>query len=133
MKRYPSVDYLRGLAIFLMVYLHTFMRWFDRDTFIDQVGAGTAPLALVILLVLSLFFGSWCGFFLMVSEVFLLDSVLRGDLLLLLKVAAQDLQQNLFLLFGLTINFSPQFRQFLVSLNLSFRFLFLDIIFCLHF
>ncbi|MBD3353304.1 MAG: hypothetical protein GF364_17620 [Candidatus Lokiarchaeota archaeon] len=78
MKRYPSIDFLRGLAIFLMVYLHTFMRWFDRDTFIDIAFNEGVPLFFIILLVLSLFFGSWAGFFLMVSAMGNMISMYKG-------------------------------------------------------
>lgn len=69
MKRYPSIDFLRGFAIFLMVFLHTFMRWFDQDAFIEKINNGAAPLALVLLMVILLFLGSWAGFFLMVSAI----------------------------------------------------------------
>lgn len=79
MKRYPSIDFLRGLAIFLMVYLHTFMRWFDRNTFIAQAFSGSGvPLFFVVLLVMSLFFGSWAGFFLMVSAMGNMISMYKG-------------------------------------------------------
>jgi hypothetical protein len=69
MKRYPSIDFLRGFAIFMMVYLHTFMRWFDQGAFYNKLVAGETSLFLAILLIISLFFGSWAGFFLMVSAL----------------------------------------------------------------
>ncbi len=76
MRRYASIDFLRGFAIFLMVYLHTFMRWFDIDGFVANIG--DAPLSLLLLLVISLFLGSWAGFFLMVSAMGNMVSMYKG-------------------------------------------------------
>ncbi|MEX2684922.1 MAG: hypothetical protein Q6373_025330 [Candidatus Sigynarchaeota archaeon] len=78
MKRYSSIDFARGLAIFMMVWLHTFMRWFDQDRIVADITNGTAPLFLVVLMAVSLFFGSWAGFFLMVSAIGNMISMARG-------------------------------------------------------
>lgn len=78
MKRYPSIDFLRGFAIFLMVFLHTFMRWLDIEGFVDTIGDGGAPLSLLLLMIILLFFGSWAGFFLMVSAIGNMISMYKG-------------------------------------------------------
>ncbi len=78
MKRYPSIDFLRGFAIFLMVVIHTFMRWFDRNAFIDKIGTGEAPLSLLLLMIILLFFGSFAGLFLMVSAIGNMISMFKG-------------------------------------------------------
>lgn len=78
MKRYPSIDFLRGFAIFLMVFLHTFMRWLDIDGFVVKIGNGEAPMSLLLLMVVLLFFGSWAGFFLMVSAIGNMISMYKG-------------------------------------------------------
>jgi hypothetical protein len=76
MKRYPSIDFLRGFAIFMMVFLHTFMRWFDRNSIINNIGS--TPLALVLMMVCLLFLGGWAGFFLMVSAIGNMVSMYKG-------------------------------------------------------
>lgn len=78
MKRYPSIDFLRGFAIFLMVFLHTFMRFLDIDGFVSTIVEGGAPLSLVLLMVILLFLGSWAGFFLMVSALGNMISMFKG-------------------------------------------------------
>ncbi|MDG6225005.1 MAG: heparan-alpha-glucosaminide N-acetyltransferase domain-containing protein [Candidatus Thermoplasmatota archaeon] len=66
MKRFVSLDLMRGLAIFMMVIFHIPMRWYDRS-WMDSGGTveiHPIPLALALSI---LFFGAWAGFFLMVS------------------------------------------------------------------
>jgi hypothetical protein len=65
MKRYASIDFLRGLAIFLMVFVHTLMRWVWRDPIYSDMGSYS--LFAIIFLLAALFLGGWCGLFLMVS------------------------------------------------------------------
>ncbi len=78
MKRYVSIDFLRGLAIFIMIYLHTFKFWFNDSEFIDTVFNQGVPLFLVLLFVVMLFFGGWAGFFLMVSAMGNMISMYKG-------------------------------------------------------
>ena len=66
-KRYPTIDFLRGLAIWMMVFLHTLMRWVDRGAVVDTIGS--QQLFVVFILLSAVFFGAWCGFFLLVSAV----------------------------------------------------------------
>jgi hypothetical protein len=54
------------------------MRWFDQGTLEQQVMDGVAPLSIVVLLAICLFFGSWCGFFLMVSALGNMISMHKG-------------------------------------------------------
>lgn len=65
MKRYASIDFLRGLAIFLMVFVHTMMRWVYREPIYSDMGSYS--LFAVIFFIATLFLGGWCGLFLMVS------------------------------------------------------------------
>ncbi len=66
MRRFASIDFLRGLAIFLMLFLHSVMIVFDfgaLDT-IDQ-----APLINIVALLVLPFMGGLAGFFLLVSAI----------------------------------------------------------------
>ncbi|MHA1453265.1 MAG: hypothetical protein ACTSRD_10415, partial [Promethearchaeota archaeon] len=65
MKRYSSIDFLRGLAIFLMIFVHTMMRWVDRAPIMSDMGSYS--LFAVIFFIAVLFMGAWTGLFLMVS------------------------------------------------------------------
>jgi hypothetical protein len=65
MKRYASIDFLRGLAIFLMIWVHTFQRWVFREPLYSHMGEYS--LFAIIFLMAILWLGSWCGLFLMVS------------------------------------------------------------------
>ena len=76
MKRYASIDFLRGLAIFLMVFVHTLMRWVWRDPIMSDMG--NYSLSIVILLLAALFLGGWCGLFLMVSATGSMISMHNG-------------------------------------------------------
>lgn len=65
MKRYASIDFLRGYAIWMMIFVHTLMRWADQDAIsgmLDQL-----PMFIFVFLLAAIFFGGWAGFFLMVS------------------------------------------------------------------
>lgn len=66
-KRYVTIDFLRGLAIWMMVFLHTLMRWVDQNTIESTLD--TQELIIVIIFLAAVFFGSWCGFFLLVSSI----------------------------------------------------------------
>jgi len=66
MKRFVTLDFLRGFAILMMVVFHVPMRWYDRSWMDDGSTVEVAPLTLVLLLCV-MFFGAWAGFFLLVS------------------------------------------------------------------
>ena len=67
MKRFASIDFLRGLAIVMMLLLHVVMDVFAIDEYInklDQVGA----INLLALLIFP-YLGGLAGLFLMVSAM----------------------------------------------------------------
>ncbi len=64
-KKYASIDFLRGFAIWMMVFVHTLMRWVDQDGI--QATLDELPMMILIILLAAIFFGGWAGFFLMVS------------------------------------------------------------------
>jgi hypothetical protein len=68
MKRYPGLDIMRGLAIFMMVVFHVIMRWYDRGWLEDGELGGT-PLIFLVLLLVVIFFSGWAAFFLLVSSI----------------------------------------------------------------
>ena len=65
MRRYASIDFLRGLAIFMMLILHQVADTLDINNLLDNLDA--IPLANVVLLVVLPFLGGLAGFFLLVS------------------------------------------------------------------
>ena len=67
MKRYSSIDFLRGLAIVLMIILHTISDTLDIDTLTSDLSA--LPIIQILLLLVLPFFGGLAGFFLMVSAI----------------------------------------------------------------
>jgi hypothetical protein len=67
MRRFASIDFLRGLAIWLMILVHTIMRWYDRSWI--EVGGVNVPGILLALMILVIIVGGSAGFFLMVSAV----------------------------------------------------------------
>jgi hypothetical protein len=75
-KRYVTIDFLRGLAIALMVYLHIQMRWIDKWFYINNMA--TTALFNLFALLAAIFFGSWCGFFLLVSAIGNMISMQKG-------------------------------------------------------
>ena len=67
MRRYVSLDVLRGVSIAGMIFVHILediynMNWTNSD---QQIGI--APMVAVIMLMAGLYFGGWAGLFLMVS------------------------------------------------------------------
>ncbi|NMC05064.1 MAG: hypothetical protein GYA24_07635 [Candidatus Lokiarchaeota archaeon] len=67
MKRYASIDFLRGLAIFLMIVLHVISDSLDIDGILADIN--TVPLMNVIALVVISFLGGLAGLFLAVSAI----------------------------------------------------------------
>lgn len=67
MKRFASIDFLRGFAIFLMLFLHIISDTLYIDTLIADLN--NIPLGNVVALIVLPFLGGLAGFFLMVSAV----------------------------------------------------------------
>lgn len=67
MKRFASVDFMRGLAIFLMLVLHIIMHSIDIDTLTADM-SGLSLMEFVLMLILP-FAGGLAGLFLMVSAI----------------------------------------------------------------
>ncbi|MBD3227602.1 MAG: hypothetical protein GF329_05375 [Candidatus Lokiarchaeota archaeon] len=66
-RRFASIDFLRGLAIWLMILVHTVMRWYDRAWI--EAGGVEVPGILLVLMILLIVVGGSAGFFLMVSAI----------------------------------------------------------------
>ncbi len=67
MKRYVSIDFIRGLSIFMMIFLHLLDDLYDLSWTKTNASLGAAPLLNVVFLLAGLYFGSWAGLFLMIS------------------------------------------------------------------
>ncbi len=67
MKRFASIDFLRGLAITMMLVLHMIMHTIDVDTLMADMS--TVSFLEYILLIILPFGGGLAGFFLMVSAM----------------------------------------------------------------
>ncbi|MBD3353573.1 MAG: DUF1624 domain-containing protein [Candidatus Lokiarchaeota archaeon] len=65
MKRFSSIDFLRGLAMLMMIVLHTISDILDLDALLADM-ANLTLLELILLFVLP-FLGGLAGFFLMIS------------------------------------------------------------------
>lgn len=86
MKRIASIDFLRGLAIWMMVFLHVFNHKYDYswvfDAGIENIFQITNPFFAIFIL-FSGFFGNWVGIFILVSGVVntvsFVKRVSRGD------------------------------------------------------
>ncbi len=66
MKRFVTLDILRGASILCMLFLHLVTDLYDMS-WIGEAAMDSHPLFDVILLIVAVFFGSWAGLFLMVS------------------------------------------------------------------
>ena len=67
MKRFASLDFLRGLALFLMIFLHTLADVLDIDGMMPKIN--DIPLMNVVALVVVPFLGGLAGMFLLVSSI----------------------------------------------------------------
>ncbi|MGA1872086.1 MAG: heparan-alpha-glucosaminide N-acetyltransferase domain-containing protein [Thermoplasmatota archaeon] len=77
MRRFASIDFMRGLAIWMMVIFHVIMRWYDYEWVKEGEFEG-APLAVFVIFILVLYFSAWAGFFLMVSSIGNMISMYRN-------------------------------------------------------
>jgi hypothetical protein len=66
MKRFVTLDILRGASILGMIFLHLVTDLYDMS-WIGGAGMDSHPMFDIILLIVAVFFGSWAGLFLMVS------------------------------------------------------------------
>ncbi|MHA1112048.1 MAG: hypothetical protein ACTSRE_13150 [Promethearchaeota archaeon] len=67
MKRYASIDFMRGIAILLMIILHTISDLLDVDGLLAKIN--NIPFINVIALVVLPFLGGLAGLFLLVSAI----------------------------------------------------------------
>ncbi len=67
MKRFASLDFLRGFAIFMMVILHMVAHYIDMDAIFSSVNQ--IPIANILVLIILQFLGSLAGLFLLVSSI----------------------------------------------------------------
>nr|MDO8110665.1 hypothetical protein [Candidatus Sigynarchaeota archaeon] len=75
MRRYASIDFLRGLAIFLMIFLHVISDSFNIPGITSNIN--DVPLLNVIALLLVSFLGGLAGLFLAVSAIGNMISMMR--------------------------------------------------------
>ncbi|MFX1390079.1 MAG: hypothetical protein ACFE9Z_08460 [Promethearchaeota archaeon] len=67
MRRFASIDFLRGIAIVLMIFLHIITHVLDVDTLLAQID--NIPLINIFAFIILPFLGGLAGFFLMVSAI----------------------------------------------------------------
>ncbi len=67
MRRYASIDFLRGTAILMMIVLHIVMFMLDRDPLVAAINTG--PIINVIAMIILVTAGGCAGFFLLVSAI----------------------------------------------------------------
>ena len=67
MKRFASLDFLRGLAILIMICLHIISDMLDLDTLFADIN--NEPFINVIMLIVLPFLGGLAGFFLLTSAI----------------------------------------------------------------
>ncbi len=67
MRRFASIDFLRGIAIALMIFLHTILHVLDIDTLLNEIN--NIPAANIVAFIVLPFLGGLAGFFLMVSAI----------------------------------------------------------------
>ncbi len=66
MKRYVSLDFLRGFAIFNMIILHIISSILDAEALLNNIDS--VPLINMVALVILPYFGGLAGFFLLISS-----------------------------------------------------------------
>lgn len=66
-RRYASLDFLRGMAIFMMIILHTISWTLDVDGLLGQIN--DVPVINIVALVVLPYLGGLAGFFLLVSAI----------------------------------------------------------------
>ncbi len=66
MKRFVSIDFLRGFAIVAMIALHVFIVTFDTDILLAALEGEGSP-ALIVVAIVIIYFASFAGLFIFVS------------------------------------------------------------------
>ncbi len=66
-SRYATIDFLRGFAIWIMVVLHVLVECYD-DTAVTT-SMEDVPISLLVILIIAVYLGGWCGFFLLLSSI----------------------------------------------------------------
>ena len=69
MRRFASIDFLRGFAIWLMLLLHVVMRAYDYSWANDAVTLGEKSMIFLVLMLVIMFLAGWAGFFLLISSI----------------------------------------------------------------
>ena len=65
MKRSATIDFIRGMAIFGVCFVHFFSDLFDASSAFANINS--LPLSLLLLLIIIIYFGTWGGLFVMIS------------------------------------------------------------------
>ncbi|MHA1822101.1 MAG: hypothetical protein ACTSU2_03100 [Promethearchaeota archaeon] len=76
MKRYVTIDFMRGLAIFGVVFVHIFSDLFDENSIMNNLN--NIPLSFILILILILYLGCWGGMFVMISATGNMFSMYRN-------------------------------------------------------
>ncbi|MHA2256052.1 MAG: hypothetical protein ACXAAM_08275 [Candidatus Heimdallarchaeaceae archaeon] len=67
-RRIVTLDFLRGVAIWLMIFFHASTHLYDYSWFADNPeNLYTLPIPLIMLLLLLIALGSWATFFILIS------------------------------------------------------------------
>ena len=69
MRRYASIDFLRGFAIWLMLLFHVIMRVYDYSFADNMEVLSKYTLVYMVVMVIIMFLGGWAGFFLLISAI----------------------------------------------------------------
>ncbi|MHA1198441.1 MAG: hypothetical protein ACTSQF_03720, partial [Candidatus Heimdallarchaeaceae archaeon] len=77
-KRFASIDFLRGLAIFIMIVLHIVSDYLDVDALLAADKINTIPLINLIILAVMSFLGGLAGLFLIASAISNMVSMQRN-------------------------------------------------------
>jgi hypothetical protein len=78
MKRYASLDLMRGIAILGMTFVHILDDLYDYSWLDDPARIAAAPTIALLLLLFGMYFGAWAGLFLMVSATSNMVSMYRN-------------------------------------------------------
>jgi len=76
-KRYASLDFARGIAIMLMLFVHVIHACLDIEYLMSDAVLGTQPLAALMVPVFIPFIGGLAGFFLLISATSNMISMYR--------------------------------------------------------
>ncbi len=69
LKRYVSIDIIRGIAILGMIFFHLLEDVYNMSWINTQSGLSNAPIIAILMLSIGLYLGAWAGLFLMVSAI----------------------------------------------------------------